>query len=371
MNRTVHILRMIIALILFVIALELCARLDDYVMFRASILGVYSSENLYENDQLGKRGKPFARYRKWQLNELGYRGPHLNNDCVHLVTFGASETFGLYESDDKDYPRQLERELNNRAGKPLYQVMNVAYPGQTLPTATLRVPEIVAKVHPQIALIYASPAFYIDAPENSHTFARAVNQPVFEFRITDRLHNLAKSVLPEAVQTKLRTWEIQRSIGHRPAIDRLPEEAISRFRDDLTKMITTLHASGVRPVVITHATIFGVVPKNPDHAMLTAWRKFYPQLKEDGFLDLEERTNEAMREVARQQQVTLVDIAREVPPGATYFADFVHFTDVGAAVMAKRLADGIEPLLLQLSDPRYVNTARARPNHSRGNVVTQ
>lgn len=343
-------IRVVLGLILLVVFLEFCARLYDYIAFRAPILGVYRSENLYENDQLGRRGKPFARYRKWQLNDFGYRGPQFEKDRLHVVTFGSSETFGLYESDGSEYPRQLERELNERAGKPLYQVVNVAYPGETLSAATLRVPEIVGRIHPQIALIYPSPEYYIDiTPKRSGEPAQPEKPSAFEFRIGDPLRDIAKASLPKSLQTDLRMWEIRRSIGSDAAMDRVSEEAVDRFREDLTELASTLHANGVRPIVITHATIFGAVPRNPDRAMLIALRKFYPKLKEEGFLDLEQRINQAMREIAMQQYLTLVDMAREIPPGSEYFGDFVHFTDAGAAFMGKHLADTVEPLLRQSS----------------------
>jgi hypothetical protein len=352
MTHAIHTLRVLIAISLFVMVLEICARLDDYISYRAPILDTYSSASLYENDQFGKRGRPFAQYRKWQLNELGYRGPRIDKDRIPIVIFGASETFGLYESEGKEYPRQLERELNTCTGKPIYQVINVAYPGQTLSTATRRVPEIVARIHPMMALIYASPTFYIDFPlrRSSALPVQAEKLPAFEFRIGERLQNVAKSLLPEYVQTGIRSWQIQRSIGSKSPMERLPQEALNYLAEDLTEMVITLRAYCVEPALVTHATIFGAVSRSPNRAMLVAWRKFYPTLQEDGFLDLEMRANRTIREVAVQQQVALVDIAGELPGDRKYFADFVHFTDAGAALMAKDLAAGVEPLLRRWSN---------------------
>jgi hypothetical protein len=351
MNYTIHILRLLLSIAVFVVVLELCARLDDYVSYRAPILGTYSDVNLYENDRLGKHGKPFARYRSWQLNEFGYRGPRFDKDSIHIVIFGASETFGLYESNDNEYPRQLERELNSCQHNLMFQVINVAYPGQRLATATRRIPEIVARIHPRISIIYPTPTFYIDSPARfPGPPVQAQKPPAFEFRLSGRLPNVIKSLLPESVQTGIRLWVIQRSLGPKPTMDRLPQEALNRFREDLTEIVTTLRVHGVEPVLVTHATTFGPVLHSPDHAMLVAWRKFYPMLKEDGFLDLEERANKTIREVAVHQHVTLVDIAEQIPGDRRYFADFAHFTDAGAALMAKDLAAGVEPLLRQWSD---------------------
>jgi lysophospholipase L1-like esterase len=363
MKNTIYILRLLLSIAVFLVVLELCARLDDYISYGAPFLGTYSDANLYENDQLGKHGKPFARYRSWQLNEFGYRGPRFDKDRIHIVIFGASETFGLYESNDNEYPRQLERELNTCPQNLIFQVINVAYPGQTLPTATQRIPEIVARIHPRIALIYPSPTFYIDFPRRPGAPLQAEKPSVFEFRLSGRLQNVIKSLLPESAQTRIRMWLIRRSLGPKPAMDRLPQEPLDRFAEDLVAMVMTLRVNGVEPALVTHATIFGPVQHSPDLAMLVAWRKFYPMLKEDGFLDLELRANQTIRDVAVQQHVTLVDIAGEIPGDRKYFADFVHFTDAGAALMAKGLATGIAPLLpqwLNCSDkPTSANTSRS------------
>ena len=79
--------------------------------------------------------------------------------------------------------------------------------------------------------------------------------------------------------------------------------------------------------------------------MLVKWRLAYPGLKEGGFLDLELRMNEAVRDVAREHGAVLADAARVVPPGPRYFADFVHFSNAGAERMAALLAEKLTPLV--------------------------
>ncbi|MBZ5647070.1 MAG: hypothetical protein LAN37_07585 [Acidobacteriia bacterium] len=371
MMKAAKLLRVALGAVIFVLVLELCARLDDHVTFGAPVSGVYSDENLYENDRLGKRGKPNARYRKWQLNEFGYRGPRVEKDRVHIVCFGASETFGLYESEDHEFPRQLERELNARAGRPAFQVVNVAYPGLTLPTATLRVPEIVERIQPRVALIYTTPSFYIDMPpKQSQRVVKVLPPPSFEWRLGERVRNVAKAVLPDAVQTWLRQWQIEHSLGARAAIERLPDGDVKRFGDDLSELLSTLRAHGVEPVVVTHATAFGD-DRTPDRDLLISWRKFHPKLKEEGFLDMERRMNQAMRDAAAAQDVAVIDIAREIPPDRKYFADFEHFTDAGAALMAERLAEGLGPALHHSGVALYVNAASAGVNRSHEDVVTR
>ena len=76
--------------------------------------------------------------------------------------------------------------------------------------------------------------------------------------------------------------------------------------------------------------------------MILAWRRSYPELLEEGFLDLERRANQAIREVATENSVPMVDAAARIPGGSANFADLVQFTDKGAEIMAGLYAPTVE-----------------------------
>ncbi len=342
--------RLCAGLLIFLAVLEVCARVDDYLTYDAPLWSSYSIDGLYTQDQLGKRGKPYGRYKKWQLNSLGYRDPELRPGTTRIVCLGASETFGLYESAGEEYPRQLERDLNARAGGNDFQVVNAAYAGQTVATASLRVPEILEKVNPRVVIIYPAPTEYIwlrwlgPAVPAKSALVVAGKSPKFELRVAENLRVAAKSMLPGFLQTGVREYQIARAAVRYKLMDRLPEENIARLRSDVAHLVGLLKVRGVEPVLVTHATVFGKQLSPNDRELLIAWRKFYPMLREEGFLDMELRMNDAMRSVAAEEQVTLVDAAREIPSDPKYFADFSHFTDMGASLMAAKLAHGLEPL---------------------------
>jgi len=101
----------------------------------------------------------------------------------------------------------------------------------------------------------------------------------------------------------------------------------------------------VEPVLVTHATVFGHPLSPGDRQMLTIWREWIPMLKEDGFVDMEQRMNQVIRAVAAERRLVLIDAAAEIPPGNKYFGDFAHFTTQGAHLMAGKIATGLEPVL--------------------------
>ena len=100
----------------FALSLEVVTRVDQAIRYGAPLLGVYSYDSaLLEYDEYGVRGRPGGVYEKWRLNSLGLRGPEVDalpsEGTLRVVALGASETFGLYESPDSEWPRLLEREL--------------------------------------------------------------------------------------------------------------------------------------------------------------------------------------------------------------------------------------------------------------------
>jgi hypothetical protein len=101
----------------------------------------------------------------------------------------------------------------------------------------------------------------------------------------------------------------------------------------------------VEPVLVTHATLCEKPVSRNDQQMLTEWRRFFPLLKEEGYLDMARRMNAAIRAVATDQHVVLIDAATEIAPGSQNFGDFLHFTTAGAEVMAAKVAEGLEPVL--------------------------
>jgi lysophospholipase L1-like esterase len=349
------IIRFLLGLLVFAVVLELCARVDDVLSYRAPFWGPYNYQVLFIRDRTGKWGRPGVRYEKWQLNSLGYRGPDLRPGTVRIACFGASETFGLYEAEGQEYPRQLERELNTRFSRDVFQVVNVAYAGETVSTATLRIPKVIDEIHPSFAVIYPAVAEYIwlpwlkEEPISSASDASYLGRVhlSFQMRLTERLRRLLKQITPPAVQTKLREIEIEKEVAknHYDVMERIPEENIQRFRTDLLKFVAMSRAQGVEPVLVTHATAFGNQISASERSLLTSWRVFYPMLREEGFLDMEQRMNDAIRQTANHEHVPLIDAAAEIPPCRYYFADFVHFTSAGAAEMASRLADGFQALI--------------------------
>lgn len=347
MPNLLNILRIPLALVLVLLTLEASARVDDYLQFGAPLTGPFDIETIYEYDELGRRGKPNARYQKWKLNKFGFRGPDPVPGKLTIAVLGASETFGLYESEDMEYPRQLETVLQGRFGEGV-QVASISFAGMSIGQALIRLEESLRATGADLLLVYPSPASYIMPPAGEWRLGGDPGRGLFgSLRITARLRDLFKQTIPPRIQTAIRAWQADRAFSPEERWQTIPRENVDRFRHDLNELAEAAADLGVEVVLATHATRFGdeVLPEEKD--LLVSWRKFYPRLEEEGFLDMERRLNDVVRQLGRRRDLVVIEVAGKIEPGPENFADFVHFTDKGAHEMAGILADGLAPVITE------------------------
>jgi lysophospholipase L1-like esterase len=342
MFRTVG--RGILWIVIAGLTLECCARLDDWISYGASPFGLYDPTVLDAFDDLGLHGRPHAHYLKWRLNSEGFRGPELDFSAVRILCVGSSETFGQFESEGHEWPRQLERLLNEHPPAGVhYQLVNAGYSGETFPTSLQRLPARLEKVKPRVVLFYPSLAHYLYPP--GAKYAGPPQRPKFRWRMQGRIENALKTALPVWFQTWLRLRYIADAQGKQPQLEDMPTQVQNAFADDLRKAIELSQAAGAEPVLITHANRFKNRVTPSERFMLVSWNRFYPMLREDSFLRMEGSMNAVMRRVAKEKYVLLVDAAKAMPSGPWYFGDFVHFNDNGSAAFSRIVADDLGPRL--------------------------
>src|SRR5689334_15369784 len=144
---------------------EVTARVEDYVRKGVPI---WSTPDRYHDlvlhDTLGIRGRPNGVFGHWRLNSVGFRGPEIARqpaaDCHRVMILGASESFGLYESDNMEYPAQLQVKLRG-TGTGCYEVINASLFGLTIPGIQVLWDNYARQFAPRTVFIYPTPAFYL------------------------------------------------------------------------------------------------------------------------------------------------------------------------------------------------------------------
>lgn len=340
----------LISAVLFIATLECAVRIEDKLKWNADILSNYSSDNLRCSDQYGVHSRFNSSFEKWRINKFGFRGPDIEmakpEGVKRIICMGASETFGLYEQANMEYAAQLRSMLDSK--KPgRFQVINAASLGTSIPKATQHYGLWLSKFTPDTVFYYPTPAFYLDEspPEPARlTSESKVQNDRFQFRIKRKLEIVIKKQLPETVQLYIKRFMIDREVRrhkegwvwHSPPSDRL-----ELFRSDLIGFVESVRKSGAKPVLMTHAHRFRDNALESDRYQLIGWRKFYPRASEKCLIEMEHAANRVIGEIGQVYHVPVIDLANMVPKGAEYFADFSHFTDAGARVVARGLADAI------------------------------
>ncbi len=344
LNTTVGSFARSIALgLVFLLVLEICARLDDWIKWNAPLLGTYSRESLILLDSIGLRNRPNAQYEKWKINSFGFRGDEIQKEIpdgvTRLMVIGASEAFGLYEAPGKEFPAQLHNRLNQtHPGQ--FEVINGAVPGLSPPRILHLYDKWLAGFKPHIVVYYPSLSGYLmrNPPETFRYdhIERDVAQG-FELRLLGKASTAIKRFLPISIQTALKEKLIEYEIEKHPpgwVFYNLPFDRPKLFNDQLDELVKRIQKDGTHVILCTHAIGITDPYSAEGKVLLAGWRKLYPYVSEAAFLEMERIGNQIIRRVAENNKTGLIDIDSNLQKTNRNFADHVHFTTDGAAEMA-------------------------------------
>jgi len=327
------------------------SRLDDAVRSGTPLLASPSPADLWMQDSLGTRGRPFARYQKWRLNSAGFRSKEISlkprPGCVRVAVMGASETFGYAESAGKEFPSQLADSLS-RGG--CYEVMNTAIIGLPLTGQVELWVNWVSRFQPSVVVIYASPVFYLSSDPPRFPSRRrgmstwvATPPPAVSSRLWGRMKDHIH--YPDFIQRRRVMNKIANATKGRSEdwfYRTVPDDRLVLFRQHLDSLVAVVRATGAVPVLVTHAMRFSNRLDTEDQDLLRAWRQFTPRATERVLMRFELATAAAVRDLARARGVPMADVSSVMTGRTRWFADFVHFNDDGAAVVAQCVAGAVE-----------------------------
>lgn len=329
---------------------EVVARLDDWIFLGAPFSSDPDRErDLLMNDAYCLRGRPHGQFKKYKLNSFGFRGPEIAKQksagTTRVIVLGASESFGLYEAIDHEYPALLRKTLADDN----VEIVNAAIAGMSLPTLADYWEHWVKDFGADIVLIYPSPPFYLDdeppkalAPEPE----KEASSPPFQSRLWGRFRDSAKQsdlikslrvrfLLARALAGKEDAW-LYRAV---------PADRLEGYRHDLESLAAAVEASGATPVLVTHAFKTAWPASGPDAAELDAYRVFFPRADPAVFPAFDEAARHATIALGKARGWAVIDAAAEFSYKRPYFADPVHFNDAGSQAFADLLARELRPLL--------------------------
>ncbi|MEO7521588.1 MAG: hypothetical protein ABIW79_07205 [Gemmatimonas sp.] len=345
----------VLLLLVALLSVEVTVRLDDWAQHGVPLTeGANSLDDLMVRDSLGVHARASTRFRQFRINSLGFRGAEVSARALDtakvIVVSGASETFGLYESDGKEWPRQLEDSLAMRcASRPV--VLNAAFAGMSLPTVEQDVRVRIASLRPDLVVYYPTPMQYLEG-ERPTPAERSTTPPVLasqsRLRSPPRFRDAAKRIAPEALLDAMRVWFTRRMRAETGIAVRQEAPAAMRdaFEHDLRRLVGAIRGTGAQAALVVHQNRFRDRTTIEEQRLLRAWERFYPLYSADAILSFDEYAAKRTAAVAADSGVILVDPtlllrAEPTPP----FADFSHYTDRGSGIVAGAVARGLTSVL--------------------------
>ena len=332
--------------VLLLLALEIAARAEDTLRWDAPFFGEYSEEMLFVTDSLGYHLRPNGRFREWRIDSLGFRGPDVPREkppgVTRIITVGASETFGLYETAGKEWPARLQTLLDSvRPGR--YQVLNAAIPGISPNRITSYFERWLVRLDPDVVIFYPTPTFVLPPPSASNS--PQVKSPnahagvsLSSLRILGKARDAYKGVAPAKLQMAVRQWITDREVRRHPpdwVIASVAPERVQAFGNDILELSHAVRRGDASLILATHASRISDGSTDAERDLLLAWRRLYPNRTTTVLMQTEKLANQVIGEVGARYGIPVVDADKLIPKSPAYFADVAHFTDAGAELMAR------------------------------------
>jgi len=352
---------------LFFATIELCARIDDRFRYGAPFSGKYDASILRSYDKDGIRHNvPNASFEKWKINNYGFRGKDITigkaDGTQRVVCLGTSETFGLYEKENNEWPAQLMRILEPEKK---FEIINASVVGMGLEHYRRYIDRYVMPFSPDFIILIINPYFYIshsvrehprkteDTVESSrpnHAEGGDINDRKLELRVVEKIKNGAKMLLPEGILKRYQRYQMTRQVENvRRAMktevlaDDAAETDVRLFQGDVAKLVDFIEAKRIRPVLCSYPVLINAENRDLYPEIFLDGMRYSPGLSLSGMINAPRRLNSALQAVAEKRDIVFVDNYHLLPQVIENFGDNVHYSDIGANIVAKNFARVFRP----------------------------
>ena len=290
-------------------------------------------------------------------NSLGFRGEEPPPDfdtALTVLTIGGSTTACVGLTDGNAWPDLLSEEL---AIDGLW-INNAGMDGHSTFGHLQLLEQYVADLKPDyvLYLVGINDVGRDDLNEYDRSFTGS-DRTVFASIV-------ASSELLSTIQVLVRTMRaVDLGVNHHPDLDvrqaapssvseseieqTLSEHRrrfVGRYRDRLQELATATTDAGIQPIFVTQPALYG-----PGIDPTTGMNLEALTTHDGSNSGLKWRTlelyNDALREMAQERELLLVDLATEMPKDSTLYFDWIHFSPAGARQVARIVAQELRSRL--------------------------
>jgi hypothetical protein len=259
-----------------------------------------------------------------------------------VVFLGGSTTECHYMDEDVRFPYLVGRELEKTIGLKINSY-NGGHAGNNTLHCIFLLQGKVVPMHPRIAVLMEdindlTSLMVLGGYWTPHATRGIVQEKEYDIVTTWVLKHFAG-------YKRLDTTGDDEFLSERKRLAHLDPAAFSEaYRKNIELFVFVCRQHGITPVLMTQ---FNRIAENlPDNLsrqiapMREAWRFTYAQYR-----DTYSALNETVRAVAKEQNVALVDLDREVPKSPEFMYDIVHLNAKGSRRVAGVVAKALEPLV--------------------------
>lgn len=283
-------------------------------------------------------------------NKLGFRGPDKPPDFeqrLTMVAVGGSTTECQYLDDSKTWANILYKKL--QVDYPCIWINNAGLGGQSSFGHIPLLREHLIPLKPKYVLIL------VGANDIRRTKMRSGNESAFIVlaRNSELINVLLNVVRTNDAKSKNLTdtyLDLNRADSMRLSDKKIAdylkneEEWVRAYRDRLDTIIDLCVANNIKPIFITQPCLPGAGSDPVTNVSLETLKIGNNQNGKLWWTMLE-KYNDGTRQVAKEKNIPLIDLARLLPKSSKYFYDIIHFTNDGSEKTAGILYDSLTLLL--------------------------
>ena len=300
-----------------------------------------------------------------RVDENGFIMPakvHEHPDLT-LVFLGGSTTEDIYDDENNRFPYLVGHLLEESTGLRVNSY-NAAKSGNdslhSLDVLLNKVvplkPDLVAMMHNinDLSILLFEKSYWNRNPSRSPLIEKKPDWRTVGKNLQETFQLARDLVVPHLyaalhrllhAEGKSQADEFQQVRGQKIEVNQ--DYLVREFTLNLQTFINICQARGITPVLLTMPSR---LKDDPDPLIPRLMQRLEKQngITYRDFKGAFDRFNQAIREVAAQNRVLLIDLAQEIPQEKEYMSDVVHFTPAGSRLVAQKIAAGLSPLLAAL-----------------------
>jgi lysophospholipase L1-like esterase len=292
-------------------------------------------------------------------NSLGFRGPDTSQtypNQLSIITIGGSTTACHLLSDDKTWPYLLEQYLKNDYNN--VWVNNAGYNGHSTFGHQILLDDHVKKLKPKIITflvgvndIENDGPTYPDKLKMKNVYTDMLNYLYNNSELVNVIVNLSRGGRAKKLNNTTQEMKIPGALGSldltRAEMDarlRKQQQYLPGYGSRIAALIDTCNKNNILPIFITQPCLYGTGIDSLTKVDLAS-AKVDEGMNGRLLSEILKMYNDRLVQVCKIKSTPFIDLASMMPKNSLYYYDQTHYTNQGAEIVAKVVAEKIKEIL--------------------------